>query len=169
MSRRPSQPQTLPNPLDKRWRGILQGLDQLRDEELLRLQTALDDPQNSKLLTDSANYDPAHDRWCALAVAIDLPKRLQGLGLTVRSNTQGREALIEVAQMDHPHFFTNPLSGVRGNAFTTHRRDDLRLAVLGILRLRSVTSRPNGRREWTKADVASVIDCLRDASALFHA
>jgi len=144
---------------DERWQAMLRGLDQLHDAELTRLLGACMKPEEAGLLTDSCNYDPTTDRWCALAVAIDLPHMIQEHNISVTSNREGRDVLTEFGELTRPGFTTNPISGIRGEALTSDRLNDLRRAVasLRIFRL-SFGCRPQDR--WGASECAQLSEAV---------
>lgn len=146
---------------DGRWAHLLAGIDQLTSEELERLKSALDTP-DPEVLLDSANYDPQSGLWCALAVAIDVEGAALAEGLTATDNRSGRAALVEFGTSIHgDQFGPNPLSGVKGEAFTKDRLSDLRLAVRGLVMLRD--HEPDAQqRDWTTVHGAAVLDLLQD-------
>lgn|GEM_PF-4825409 len=60
---------------------------------------------------------------------MDAPGFLREHHLKARTNQDGRAALLEVGRHLHGDFTTSPLSGVAGEAMTTDRSFDLRLAI----------------------------------------
>lgn len=149
---------------DERWRATLRGLDQLGTAELARLSIACDDPRSSGLILDSANYIPQVG-WCALAVGLGVAGFLRDHGLVLKSGSQGRAALLEVGRTLHGEFTDNPLSGVRGEAMTTMREHDLRLAVRGLTMVRAsdptYAIAAQGYGDITEALYAATPDQLR--------
>jgi hypothetical protein len=144
---------------DSRWVGLIAGLDQLTNEQLLVLEADAISPE-SNLLLDAANFDPHTQKWCALAIALKVPTLATSEKLCIDSNNAGRGFLIDVGRTTlGDDFSTNPLSGIRGEAFTSHRLDDLLLAVRGLSLLRH--ARADGcaaaRPSETGADVVGLL------------
>jgi hypothetical protein len=149
---------------DSRWQAMLRGLDQLSTDELGRLQRACTEPSRFQLMADGGNYEPISGNWCALAVAVDVPGTLNSHGLNPKSRVEGKAALLEVGRSVHGTFETNPLSGVRGDAFTSERILDLQLAVRFLLDIRILV--PNMHSlTWNESDCDSLIEVVADSAA----
>jgi hypothetical protein len=125
---------------DARCEGLHFGLDQLETTELRRLARALQHP--GRVLLDGGHYDPATDLWCPLAVGLGFRDRVEaGLADRPASPDEGSARVLIAGSGQRSDFTLNPLSGVRGEFYRTHRYEDLR----GLVHLMLATRRASGR------------------------
>lgn len=134
---------------DSRWARLVTGLDQLPTSGLCLLAAEL---QSGTVLFDSGNFDPISGLWCPLAVGLGLPTRPEAA--LCRSNADGKAFLEAAGSACIDGFSVNPLSGVKGESYTTERPADLRLALKALLAYR--LHNRNRNAAWTAAELADL-------------
>lgn len=117
---------------DPRYLALRRGIAQLDDVCLERLETHIS--ANLPLVLDEVHHDPVTGNWCALAVALDVPRVALSEFDTDMPADAGHEtrvmALIQsVGQRVLGQFDINPISGTPGEFFRDDRYSDLRKAV----------------------------------------
>jgi hypothetical protein len=118
---------------DRRYELFYERLHGLTIEQLRRLIDYRDD-----IVCDTYNYDGR--RFCALAVALDIPKLMAGRTLT---QDTVRAKIVEIASRQIPGFLINPTKGVSGTFYTTNRKEDLLTLARQVLNEKERSERPN--------------------------
>jgi nicotinamide riboside kinase len=101
--------------MDRRYQIMKGRLESLTVDQLRRL---IEYP--GEIVCDTYNYDG--ENFCALAIAFEVPKLLEGQVLT---NDVVRSKIIEIGSSQIPGFIIDPTKGVAGDFYTVDRRADL--------------------------------------------
>jgi len=149
---------------DQRWQTILRGVLQLTGEAIDRLDDHIG--SGGDLVLDSMNYDPNTGLWCPLAIAVDTPALVVSGHSKVRSGRDARAAMREAAQLSHPDFSINPVSGIAGEAYTADRWSDLTLAMGVVRAFRRQASTLDSEPVDTTLGAKEITEAAREAAAL---
>jgi hypothetical protein len=117
---------------DRRYMKLIEGLAQLNEEAILRLQEYT--KNGRPLILDDVHFDAKSGLWCPLAVALEVPKVAKDENLAVEqySETKIKELIVSVGRNTVAGFGLNPMSGVRGNYYTDNRYEDLKYAIARV-------------------------------------
>jgi hypothetical protein len=101
------------------------GLNQLRTDQLIRVLKHLDG--GGDMACDSFNYDEGRQLWCPLAIGLDVPRRIEELGIdpAKMTNTLAKSVILDVGRSFRGGFSLNPLSGTPGRFFRSTRQSDV--------------------------------------------
>lgn len=117
---------------DPRYAALRRGLAQLTNEELQRI---LDTPDD-QMIFDGGNYDPITDRYCPMAVALEVPEYIERFDLIPNQYRVDR-MIGGLGTIDRPNFAYNQMHGTPGNFYRDDRPADLRRVIADILAERS--------------------------------
>lgn len=110
------------NANDARWQALRFGLSQLSVSQLRRLLDWL--LSGKPIALDTFNYDPERQLWCPLAIGLQVPEIVAGVGAP-STNERAKALIREVGQSNCSGFSLNPFSGVPGAFFRSHRSADI--------------------------------------------
>lgn len=116
---------------DDRCKALVHGLSQLAASDLVRL--AKHAGAGKDLLLDEMNYDPARGLWCPLAVAVGADLELSAERVSTLTNQGGKRLIVTLGRREDPEFSLNPMHGVKGRFFRTHRRRDFLQALSWVV------------------------------------
>lgn len=113
---------------DKRCQALHFGLLQLSKQQLCKVQAALREPEG--MVLDTFNYDAERKLWCPLAVGLGVPEiAAHEFPERTVSNRYAKGMIKSIGRSLHGSFNLNPVSGVSGSFFRSHRASDLRELV----------------------------------------
>jgi hypothetical protein len=85
------------------------------------------------LVTDNCHYDEARGLWCPLAVALNVPARVEVRGRRLElTNRRAEDAIRAIGREHDTEFSLNSVSQIEGKFYRLRRYDDLRWLVLRL-------------------------------------
>ncbi len=125
--------ESLEVPADDRFKALQEGLSQLTDDDLARLQQHI--ATDGALVLDEVHfyYDDRTGKgmWCPLAVELDVPRiaAAEAIDLSALTERCAAQMIRSVGRNAVSGFTLNPISGVSGEFFTGNRRRDIAVVV----------------------------------------
>lgn len=120
--------------LDERFVAIIRGLDQLQCDGLKRILIFQESGRG--IVYDGGNFEPATRRWCPLAIGLGLIDEMNAGTLSVTTDAEAKIAIVREGRRNSPDFHLNPISGIKGQFYSSDRPSDLRYACETILSAR---------------------------------
>lgn len=113
--------------MDSRYLALKFGLSQLNNDQL---KTIMLEKEN---ITYECYYDEKTHHWWALAVGLGVPKLINDSEMT---NKKAAAVIAEIGLKGISNFTLNPISGIKGDFYTTNRADDLYGVCVEIIKER---------------------------------
>jgi hypothetical protein len=130
---------------DPRWSALRWGLDQLSTHELLRILAHVE--RGGAMVCDGFNYDEDRQLWCPLAVGLDAPRWAAKFeDPATMTNETAKRLILALGRSIRHDFSLNPMSGIGGHFFRSHREADVSVICRLLVAERTAPGTPSGCR-----------------------